>query len=131
MTGLPKSGEGAVHASARVGGRDAEDVGDLGVAQPRVELEGDELALARVQGGQRGADGGAALGGLGLALGRRLVVGGLDRELRAALAPAQLVERRVAGDAEEPGPLRPAARIERALLAEGALEGGGGDLLGG
>src|SRR3954447_1533196 len=129
MAGLPKSDEGAVHAGARIGGRDAEDVGDLGVAQSRVELEGDELALARMQGGQRGANRGAALDGLRLALGRRLVVGGLDRELRAALAPAQLVERRVARDPEEPRPLGPAARIERALLAEGALEGGGGDLL--
>ena len=51
-------------------------------------------------------------------------------ELRAALAPAQLVERRVARDPEEPRALGAAARIEGALLAERALEGGGGDLLG-
>ena len=119
-----------MHAGARVGGRDAEDVGDLGVAEPRMELQGDELALARFQGGQRDAYGGAALSGLGLALWHRLVARGLDGELCAALAPAQLVERRVAGDPEEPRSLGPTARIERALLAEGALEGGRGDLLG-
>src|SRR6266545_2225020 len=77
MTGLSQSGEGAVHAGARVGGRHAEDVGDLGVVQARVELQGDELALAWLQGGQRGAHGGAALGGLGLAVRRGLVAGGL------------------------------------------------------
>src|SRR4051812_42269278 len=110
MAGPPKSGEGAVDARARGGGRDAGGGGDLGVAQSRVELEGDDLALAWIEVGQRGANRGAALGGLDLALGRRLVVGGLDRELRAALAPAELVEGRVAGDPEEPRPLGPAPR---------------------
>ena len=81
--------------------------------------------------GQRGAHGGAALGRLGLALGSGLVARGLGGQLGAALAAAQLVERRVARDPEEPGALRAAARIERALLAKRALEGGRGDLLGG
>jgi hypothetical protein len=71
----------------------------------------------------------ASLGCLRLAFGRGLVGRRLVGELRAALAPAQLVERGVACDPEEPRPLGPAARIERALLAKGALERAGGDLL--
>ena len=130
MAGLPKSGEGAVHAGARVGGRDAEDAGDLGVVEARVELQGDELALARIEGGQRGAHRGAALGGLGLALGRGVVVGRLrPRAPRCACAGAARRAPRCGRCRRARRAGSPRARIEGALLAEGALEGGGRDLL--
>jgi hypothetical protein len=100
MAGLPESGDGAVDARAGVRGRDAEHPGDLGVAEAGVELQGDELAVARLQAVERGADGGAAERVLVVGPGRRgLDVLGVRQQRRVAAAPAQLVERRVAGQA--------------------------------
>ena len=130
MTGLPKSGEGAVHASARVGGRDAEDIGDLGVAQSGVELQGDELALTRVQ----------------VANAARTVA----RRSAASASPSGAASRRRARPRAPccacAGATRRAPRCGRCRRAtpagsrgadrtsaacQGALEGGGRDLLGG
>ena len=47
-----------------------------------------------------------------------------------ATTPTELVEGRVAGDAEEPGARLAATGVEVATLAVGALEGGGGHFLG-
>src|SRR5690606_27272957 len=99
-------GQDAVQAAARVGGGDAEDLGDLRVGEPGVELQGQQLAVAAGQGGDRVGDGAAAELGLvapGDVLGRTgPVVGQVVGEGRTALAAAELVDRRVAGDAEEP-----------------------------
>ena len=82
------------------------------LSRPGVELEGDQLALARLERGERGADGGAPQRRLGGVLGRRgLEVGRLGGQRGGALAPAQLVERGVAGDAEQPGARRAAAGL--------------------
>src|SRR5204863_1193433 len=120
MAGLPEFGDGTVQAGARRGLAGADDPRDLGVGQPRVELQGDQLALARVQRGERGANGGAAVGVVG-GLGDRLV-GRVGDERGRARAPAQLVERGVAGDAEQPGALAAAGAVEAAALAQRALE---------
>ena len=80
--------------------------------------------------GERGADGGAAQRGLGVVLRRGgLDVGRVGGQRGGALAPPQLVERGVAGDAEQPGARRAAAGLVRALLAVCALERGRGDVL--
>ena len=92
----------------------AEHLGDLGGVEAGVEPQGDELAVARLEAGQRGADRGAAQRVGGLLLGRRRVdVGGLGGERGGAPAPAQLVQRGVAGDAEEPCALRSRARARK------------------
>ena len=49
-----------MQARAGVGDGDAEDLGQLRVVEPRVELERDQVAVARRDGGQRSAHGGAA-----------------------------------------------------------------------
>ena len=46
IDGLPELGHGAVQERARVGGADAEDVGDLGVGEIGVVLERDHFAVA-------------------------------------------------------------------------------------
>ena len=51
-------------------------------------------------------------------------------QLGLAAAAPQLVERRVAGDPEQPGAAAAPLRVEAGALAVGALEGGGGDVLG-
>ena len=96
------------------------------------ELERDQLALARLRGGaSAAADRQAALALLGALVDRGAVeVGGLGGQLGLAAAAAQLVERRVAGDPEEPGARLAAAGVEARALAVGALEGGRGDFLG-
>src|SRR5215212_493489 len=55
----------------------------------------------------------------------------LGHQLRRPLTPAQLVERRVARDAEQPGALAAAPRVEALALAKRALERLRGDVLGG
>ena len=106
--------------------------GDLGVVQPGVELQRDELALARGEPASARPHGGAAQRGLGVVLGRGASsAAGLGGERGGALAPAQLVQRGVAGDAEQPGALASrGAASKRALLAVGALERERGDVLG-
>src|SRR5581483_3932072 len=110
----------------------ADDRGDLGVREAGEELERDQLALAGRERRERRPQGGAPQRGVGGLLGGRgALVGRLRRELRAPAPPAQLVERGVAGDAEEPCAPRPPAGPIGPALAEGALEGLGGDVLGG
>ena len=59
-----------------------------------------------------------------------LEVGRVGGQRRRALAPPQLVERGVAGDAEQPRARRPAGRLVGALLAVRALERVRGHVLG-
>lgn len=110
---------------------DRENRGDLGVAESGEELERDQLALAGLEAGEGGAQGEPPLGALGARLDRGAVeVGGLGDQLGLPAAPTQLVERRVAGDAEEPGARLAAARVEAVALAVGPLEGGRRHFLG-
>ena len=112
IDGPPELRHGAVELGAGVGDADAEHGGELGVVEPGVELERDQLALARRQAGERGADGGALERALGGVVGRRRAgIRRLGGERRGALAPPQLVERGVARDPEQPG--------ARAALAPG------------
>src|SRR5690349_3042803 len=53
IDGLPELGHGAVQERAGVRGADAEDLGDLGVGEVGVVLEGDQLAVPRGQPVQR------------------------------------------------------------------------------
>src|SRR6185312_6653972 len=123
IEGLSQLGHGAVQAGVGVGLADPEDGGDLGVAEAGEEFERDQLAVARFEVGERGFEGEPPLGALGARLDRGAVeVGGLGGQLGLAAAAAQLVERRVAGDAEEPGARLAAGRVEAAALAVGALE---------
>src|SRR5688572_25878950 len=98
-------------AGAGVRGAHAEHGGQLAVVEAGVELERDQLVVARRQLGERGADGGAAERLLELLL-RRLADGRRIGDQRGtALAPAQLVERGVAGDPEQPRALAAAPRV--------------------
>ena len=73
--------------------------------------------------GERGADGRSALGVLVLGVReRRRRVRGVVEQRGAALAAPELVERRVAGDREQPLARRPLAGVEARALAIGALE---------
>jgi hypothetical protein len=68
--------------------------------------------------GEGGAQGEPLLGVLGAGLDRGAVeIGVLGGQLGLAAAAAELVERRVAGDPEEPGARLAAPRIEAAALA--------------
>ena len=109
-----------------------EHAGQLGVGHPGVELQGDDLPLARGQLRERGLDRGAAQRDLGVVAGVLLGdVLGVGHERRDPSAPAKLVERRVASDTEQPRPLLTAASIERPPAPVGALERERGDVLGG
>ena len=104
IEGLSQLGHGAVDAGAGVRLADPEDRGDLGVAEAGEELERDQLALACLQPREPARRASRRSELLGARLDRgRVDVGRLGRELGLAAAAAQLVERRVAGDAEEPG----------------------------
>src|SRR3954453_12986749 len=130
IEGLPELVHGAVDERAGVGHADADQLGDLGVGQLGVVLERDQLALARAQLAERDA--------------HRLLLGGQLRRLagvrlrrrdgkvrrRHALAPAKLVQRRVARDPEQPGARASLAGVKAASALVGALEGRGGDVLG-
>ena len=97
-----------------------------------MELQGDQLAVARLESGQGRADRGAAERVGGLVLGRRRVaVAGVRGERRGAPPPAQLVQRGVARDPEQPRTGAPARGPVAAPLAIRALEGLRGDVLGG
>ena len=75
------------------------------------------------QAAERGAQSGTLQRRLGLVVRRRgALVGWIGGQRRVALAPSQLVQRGVAGDAEQPRPLRALAGVERAVLAIRALE---------
>ena len=105
---------------------DAEHGGDLGVAEAGEELERDQLALARRS---RRASAAASASRRSLASAPSSAaapceVGRLGRQLGLAAAAAQLVERGVAGDPEEPGARLAALGVEARALAVGALEGG-------
>ena len=88
-----------------------------------MELQGDQLALARVEGVERGAHGQPPqrlVGSLRLSVGRRI-----DRVVRQAGNPpaaAQFVERGVARDAEQPRPRATALGPKGAPLPVGTLE---------
>ena len=113
IDGLPELGHGAVEERAGVGGADAEHGGDLGVVEPGVELQGDHLAVARRAGAASAARTAARSSARSAASSVRrrggvLRVGG---QRGGALAAAQLVERGVAGDAEQPGALAAPAGV--------------------
>src|SRR3954454_10940433 len=101
---------------------DSEHAGDLAVGQPAGELERDEVAVAGIERGERGAHLLTAEGAL-----RFLVRAGgpdvhrLALERRAPFVAAQFVERGIAGDPEDPGLRRSAPSGEAAPLAVGAL----------
>jgi len=116
-------------AGVRLAG--AEDLGDLGVGEAGEELEGDQLALARLEPLQRRRDREASLAVLG-ALGEAEAfrISGLGGQLGLTTAAPQLVESGVAGDSEKPRPRLAALRVEAVALAEGTLEDGGGDFIG-
>ncbi len=122
MAGLPEALDGAVHAGPGVRRRDPEHPGDLGVVEPGEELERDELAVARLEACEGGAYGRPADGVAAGVVGHRLGRPGLGGERRDAPPPAELVERRVAGDAEQPLAPAAAARVVAAPAAVGALE---------
>ena len=86
----------------------AENPPDLGVGKPTGELQGDQIALTAVERTQGGAHGLAAQRQLGVVVGApraRVLV--LTLQAGAVLAPAQLVERGVAGDPEQPPSIEP------------------------
>src|SRR4051794_5060930 len=85
----------------------ADDARDLAVGQARKELERNELALARRQLRHRAAKRRTAQRHIGRLVRPGLVGIGLDGHLGDPRAPAQLVERRVARDAEQPRAWRP------------------------
>src|SRR4051794_26600818 len=132
MTGLPQSLHCAVQDRSRVRAGGPEHAGELVVGEPGEELQGDDLALAGLERGHRGAHGGARRGCFRLvARGGRVEVLDVAGQRCDALAPSQLVQRRVAGDPEHPGPLASPPRVERPAAPVGALEGLGGDVFGG
>jgi hypothetical protein len=94
---------------------DPQHSGDLGIRQSGEELHRDQLALPRLQPGKGGDQRGAA----GATLGESVRwqsgnVSGLSRELGLSTTPAQLIERGVAGDAEQPGAGAATAGVSRA-----------------
>src|SRR5262249_33726823 len=108
IAGLPELGDGTMEACAGVGFGCPDDLGDLGVGEPGVELQGDELALGGIERGERGAHRLAARRGLNVVLDRWPFVSRFGVQGGTALAFAQFVERSVARDAEQPRPLRAA-----------------------
>src|ERR1700744_4782860 len=129
---LPPALHGSIQQGSRGGFADPQDLGQLRVAQPGVELERDDLAVARRELGERGANRGPAQRHLGLVvvLGLGHVLG-IDGERRHALATAQFVQRGIARDAEQPRALLAAPAIEGHTAPIGPLEGERGDVLGG
>ena len=133
IDGLPELGHGAVQQGAGVGDADAEHGGDLGVVEPGVELERDQLALARRPARRaRRARRRARSGALGGVLGRRRAGVGRARPRARRCACAGAARR-----ARRCGRCRTATRAacrgaasKRARLAVGALERLGGDVLG-
>jgi hypothetical protein len=118
-----------MQAGARVGLARADHRRNLGIGQAGEELEADELALAGVEARHRLAQRGPAQRQLGRLLGGGgTEVLGIGRELGDPPPPAQLVERGVAGDPEDPSPAAAAACVEAAALAVGTLERLGGDV---
>src|SRR6185312_530193 len=104
IAGLPQFLHGSVQQGSGGGFADPQDLGQLVVAQPGSELERDDLPVTRRQLRDGRPDRGTAqrhLGALvvpGLGLG---YVFGIDGERCQALAPAQLVQGRIAGDPEQ------------------------------
>lgn len=94
------------------------------------KLQRDQLALARPEPVEGGVEEEAQL--LAGLLGRRHArrVGGIGAERGLAAATAQLVQRGVAGDAEEPGAGAAPLGVEAGALAVGPLEGRRGHVLG-
>src|SRR3954449_867703 len=120
MAGLPELGDGTVQAGARGGLAGADDLRDLGIGEAGVELQGDQLAIARIERRQRGAHGGAPLG---IVVGLRdRLVGRVGDQTRGPRSPAQLVQGGVARDAEQPCALVSTRAVEAAPLAQRALE---------
>ena len=89
-----------------------------------VVLQRDQLAVARGRARPSARAHGVALGGeLGrLVRARASAAGAGSSAVGGALAPAQLVQRGVAGDAEQPRARRAAAGVEAAAAPVGALE---------
>src|SRR5579884_3968053 len=99
---------------------------ELVVAQPAVELQRDDLPVARRQRGEGAANGRPAERDVSVVLGHPLLraygVDWVDGQRRLAAPTAQLVERRVAGDPEQPRAFLAAPAIKRPPAAVRALE---------
>src|SRR4051794_8488347 len=131
IAGPPQLLDDAVQPRARVGLRDADDTGDLGVGEPGKELERDQLPLARCELGDGGAQRRAPDCHFGAVVGGdEALVLRLGDERSAPPPPAKLVECRVASDPEQPRPPASAPRLEGPPSPVGALEGLGGHVLG-
>src|SRR5687767_7033426 len=123
MAGLSQLRDGAVQARSHVRLRHAEHAGDLAVRESARELERDQVALLAVERRERRPDRLPAERQLRVVLRRtRARVLGVALQRRAPLALAQLVERRIAGNPEQPGLRGSAGRAVGAPLAVGALE---------
>src|SRR5579875_2622219 len=132
IAGLPKLAHRAIEERRDTGLAHPEHLGDLPAAQAGPELEGDELPLAGRELAERGAHRRPAQRHLDAVLGTgQLLVGRLGGERRDPPAAAQLVERGIARDPEQPRALLTAAPIEAATPPVGALEGERDDILGG
>src|SRR5207244_8853494 len=100
------------------------------VAQPRVELQRDQLALARRQTSERRLHRRAAHGAFAVIIaGDPLGREALLQRCRAP-APPELVEGGVPRDAEQPRAFAAAPRVEQATLAKRAFKRKRGHFLG-
>src|SRR5262249_50272523 len=127
---LPQFVHRPVEPGADVRGADARYAGDLAIGEAGEELERDQLPLARLEPIESGVEEQSQLVATLVDTDARRI-DGIDAQLGLAPTAAQLVERRVAGDAEEPGAGASTARVEARASAEGALEGKRGHVLGG
>ena len=132
LDGLPELGHGAVQLGAGVGDAHAEDRGDLGVVQAGVELQRDQLALARLElrPARRARPRGAARPR------RRPPGGAASTSAGSAVSAAARLRRRSSSSAalrampNSQARSEPRDGLEQPLLAVGALERRGGHVLG-
>ncbi len=102
---------------AGIGLADAEHRCELGVAEAGVELERDQLAIASRQRGERRPHGSPPqrlILVVGDGLPAPVKVLGVDHQRRQPAAAAQLIERRVSRDPEQPSALLTPTAVERA-----------------
>src|SRR4051812_30245124 len=127
----PQLLHGAVQLRADVRLAHPEHPADLGIRKSCLELQRNEVAVARVERRERGAHGLAPHDALRVVLrSERIQVLGVCLERRTTLEAAQLVERGVACDAEQPGLRRAAPGAVAGALAVGPLERLRGHFLG-